>query len=166
MQEAVKLIWLRRKLWQIAFASSMVLAGACAPQIDARGHVDPADAAKQIHQGSSKEEVMQALGSPSSTSDFGEETWYYISGKQEREAFFAPKIIDQHVTRIVFAADGTVARMENFKQSDGKKIEIVEKETPTEGHKLGVIEQILGNVGRFNKKKSAAEDITKAPRRY
>ena len=154
------------KLLQIVTLSSMALLAACAPQIDARGHVDPPDVAAQIHQGSSKEEVIKIMGSPSSTSNFGDETWYYISGKKEREAFFEPKIIDQHVTRITFGADGTASQVEAYDQKDGKKIQMVEKETPTEGHRLGVIEQILGNVGRFNKKKSAAENITRAPRRY
>lgn len=154
-------------VWQIGAAASMaLLLSACVSQIDARGHVDSADTTEQVHEGVSKEQVLHVMGSPSSVSNFGDETWYYISAKKEREGFLEPKVIDQHVTRIIFTTDGVVAKVENFSQSDGKKVEMVEKATPTEGHKLGVVEQILGNVGRFNTKKSAADNITKAPRRY
>ena len=107
---------------------------------------------------SQKEDVTRALGSPSSTSDFGEETWYYISARKERQAFFAPEVTDQKVVKITFDENGIMKSMKRYTLEDGKEVVMVEKTTPTEGHSLGFFEQILGNIGRFNKSQDADLD--------
>lgn len=140
---------------------------ACSPIIDSRGHVETNTSPETLKAGtSSKDDVLKAMGSPSSTSNFGDETWYYISARKERKAFFKPEVKDQHVTRIVFNNEGVIAKIDNYSQADSQKITTVEEITPTEGHKLTVAEQIIGNLGRFNKdanKKGAAAPTPSRP---
>ena len=127
---------------------------ACSPIVDQRGHVSEVPLVDQITVGqTTQEEVLQLLGSPSTASTFGDETWYYVAARKERTAFFKPEITDQHVTQIVFDASGTVTRVKQYDENDGKELETVRKSTPTAGHKLGFFEQIIGNLGRFNKPK-------------
>lgn len=144
-------------MWQIIRTASIIsiFLGlvACSPIVDTRGHVGTEELAGKIKiDQSSKEDVLNLMGSPSSTSDFGDETWYYISARKESTAFFKPKVVDQHVVSITFDAGDTVKKVDKYGIKDGKKIDTVAKITPTEGHQLGFVEQILGNVGRFSKK--------------
>lgn len=127
------------------------LLASCSPLVDARGHSAQTDDFSQIITGQSRTADVQAvLGSPSAKSNFGEETWYYISETKETVGLYAPKITDQKVAAIRFDTDGVVQGIENYSKKDGKPVELVKKETTTEGHKLTFIEQMLGNVGRFN----------------
>lgn len=93
--------------------------------------------------------MVEQLGSPSSTASFGPETWYYISAHKQRKAFLEPEVLDQDVVQIEFNTAGLVDKIQTYTLKDGKKIDMVERTTPTEGHSMGVVEQILGNVGRF-----------------
>lgn len=125
---------------------------ACSPKVDARGHVDAQKQIEQLTIGRShKQDVMQLLGSPSTISTFGEERWYYITARKEAFGFLAPEVTEQQVTQITFDADGMVSAIERHGLNERRDIEITEDTTPTEGHQLGFFEQLLGNVGRFNK---------------
>ncbi len=124
---------------------------ACSPNVETRGHMLDADWKEHLKAGStSKEEVLQQFGSPSTTSTFGEETWYYITLQRESHAFFKPKIAEENVIRIVFDGSGVVQNVDTFDQSDMQKFAIAKRETPTEGHQMTIVEQTLGNLGRFN----------------
>jgi len=127
-----------------------LLAG-CSPIIDERGHRDDEPITSLVKVGSAQTEVAEKLGSPSTKSNFGDETWYYIKARKESRAILAPAITEQHVTRITFGTDQMVSKIDEYDLKDGKEVEIVTRETPTEGHRLGFFEQILGNLGRFNK---------------
>src|SRR5579872_4759820 len=91
----------------LALASIALLLAACV-RSETRGHLKEDEALSSIKpQVSTKDEVKKALGSPSSESSFGTPTWYYISTIRQSRAFFAPEIVDQHVTEIAFDAGGT-----------------------------------------------------------
>lgn len=134
--------------------SSLLLAAwlcACAAKVDNRGYAGNGDIKSQLTVGqTSREDVLAALGSPSARGSFGDETWYYISSRKEATAFFKPEIVKQDVTRIEFDSAGLVSHVENFDKEDGQDIQMAKRVTPTEGHELGFVEQLLGNIGRFN----------------
>jgi outer membrane protein assembly factor BamE (lipoprotein component of BamABCDE complex) len=132
------------------FAISAALS-ACSPNVESRGHVAEMEAYTQIKVGeTTRDQVLQTFGSPSTTASFGQETWYYVTAKKESFAFFKPEITDQNVVRVAFNTDGTVAAVEKFDKSSMQEIAITKRETATEGQELTFIEQLLGNVGRFN----------------
>lgn len=119
--------------------------------MDARGHgVNPRDLKQVIEGQSTKEDIEALLGSPSTTSTFGPETWFYISTTKERVGVFEAEVIKQRVLGILFDESGVVQEYAQYTLKDGKPVDVVQKTTPTEGHSLGVFEQLLGNVGRFN----------------
>ncbi len=125
---------------------------ACEPVVDQRGHVEDGSLTEKIFVGSTtKDEVKRDFGSPSSMSSFGDETWYYIRTRKESKAFFKPEIIEQKVTQVTFDDAGTVAEVKEYALKDSKPITTVAQTTPTEGHSLGFLEQLIGNLGRFNK---------------
>ncbi len=129
---------------------SMLLA-ACSPTVAQRGHPPLAEMqAALTPEVKTKEDVTRVLGSPSTTSDFGAQTWYYISAERESYAFLAPETTRQDVLRIVFDEDGNIVQTTSAGLADAKEIEVSSRVTPTEGHELGFVEQVMGNVGRFN----------------
>ncbi len=135
----------------LALVGLAVAIAGCSPIVDARGHgIDPNDL-KQLVVGQSRDEDVYALfGSPSARSDYSTNTWYYITERKETLGPFPSELTEQNVTAITFDADHVVRSIEDYTKDKGVPVVIVDKTTPTEGHELGAMEQLLGNVGRFN----------------
>jgi outer membrane protein assembly factor BamE (lipoprotein component of BamABCDE complex) len=125
------------------------LASACAPVVGTHGFqtVDVAPADIRIGE-DTKSTVLAQLGSPSATSTFEENVWYYISQTTERYTYNRPQVSQRSVTAITFAADDKVAEIRTLGLEDGQQVAMNDRETPTRGRELTVIEQLLGNVGR------------------
>lgn len=135
----------------LAFFSLCAALTACSPNVETRGHVADVDAYTQIKVGeTTRDQVLDRFGSPSTTSSFGQETWYYITAKKESFAFLRPELTDQSVVRLAFNGEGVVSAVEHFSKADMQDIAIAKRETATEGQELSFVEQLLGNVGRFN----------------
>lgn len=154
--------------WQISGRRSILrgllacyalsLAGCGIATVDNRGYVETTKAEERIKVGeSSREDVKGALGSPSTTSDFPPETWYYISRERETIAFLPPETLKQNVLQIEFDEGGKVSKMNRYGLDKAQDIEMVQRATPTEGRKVGFVEQLLGNVGKFNTPKDSTE---------
>lgn len=93
-----------------------------------------------------RETVMQRFGSPSTTAVFDQTAWYYVGSVQERMAFYTPHITERQVMVVRFNGD-TVTAVEKFGMERGRLVSYDDHETPTRGRELGVLEQLLGNVG-------------------
>ncbi|WP_300297883.1 outer membrane protein assembly factor BamE [Ferrovibrio sp.] len=133
---------------------------ACAPRQDYRGATIEEDKLKQIQVGTTTEaQVGALLGSPSTVSTFPDwgVTYYYISSETEAVAFLAPELIDQQVLSIAFDKDSKVKDIKRYGMKDGKPVAFVERETPTRGKELTVLEQLFGNFGRFSKEANGSK---------
>ena len=90
--------------------------------------------------------VQQRFGTPSTTAVFDQTTWYYVSSVQERVAFYTPNTTERRVMVVRFDGD-TVANVEKFGLARGRLVKYSDDTTPTRGRELGILEQLLGNVG-------------------
>jgi len=125
---------------------------ACTGRVNTRGNLPDPERIAEIKVGQhSRQDVADILGSPSSTAIFDRETWYYISKRTKTVAFFEPDLQERQVLVLRFDKNGVVSNVETLGIEDGRRIQPVERETPTAGNTLGFFEQILGNLGRFNK---------------
>ena len=52
-------------------------------------------------------QVAKLLGSPSTVATFNDKTWYYISKKTSRIAFWDPTVLDQEVLMVKFLDGGS-----------------------------------------------------------
>lgn len=93
-----------------------------------------------------RDTVQRRFGSPSTTAVFDQTAWYYISSTQERIAFYTPETTDRSVMVVRFDGD-MVSGVEKFGIERGRLVNYSSDETPTRGRELGIIEQLLGNVG-------------------
>lgn len=140
-----------RVVSSLAMAAAVLGLSACAPDIDIHGNAPTPDRLAQIKPGLTKPDVLALLGSPSETATFGDDSWYYISSRIVTVAVFAPKEIERGVVVITFNREGEVQGVRQLDLDDGKQVAINGTTTPTAGREMGVIEQLVGNVGRFNK---------------
>ena len=103
--------------------------------------------------GSSREQVLLSLGTPSTTSNQanGNETFYYISQKKARRfAFEKPRVVDQRILAIYMSESSAVERIANYGLQDGKVFDFVARVTPTGGKELSFISQLLRGGGAIN----------------
>lgn len=139
-----------RRAW-ITILALLLTAGACSPTVSTHGHRIDEDILAQIEPGqTSRDQVESLLGSPSSRSTFDDGSWYYVSQRTERKSFYQENLVDQQVVTITFDPSGVVEAVDRNALDDARQIQPVERETPTEGNELSLLEQFIGNVGRFN----------------
>jgi len=128
-----------------------LLAAGCETRIDVLGFVpDEASLARLQIGVQQREDVRDLLGTPSTVTPFGDETWLYISRRTSSRVFFEPTIIEQQVVAIVFDERGVVSDIRTLALSDGRIVNHVARATPAPGKELSFLEQLVGNVGRFN----------------
>ncbi|MGH6933416.1 MAG: outer membrane protein assembly factor BamE [Dongiaceae bacterium] len=126
--------------------------GACATRVDTRGNLPDPDDVLAVHPGAQdKQQVAEILGTPSTLGTFDDKIWYYVSKRTETVAFFQPKVTDQQVVVITFDDLDMVEDVKLYGLEDALAIQPVARETPTYGQELTIIQQLLGNVGRFVK---------------
>jgi outer membrane protein assembly factor BamE (lipoprotein component of BamABCDE complex) len=135
--------------------------GACAADINQRGNLPESDRITEIHPGTTtRDQVTKILGSPSSTGTFDPNSWYYISRKTKQVAFLDPDVIDQQVYIVNFDPNGVVKSVDHKGLKDARAVTPAPGATPAPGRELTFLEQLLGNIGRFNKSSSGTDTAT------
>jgi outer membrane protein assembly factor BamE (lipoprotein component of BamABCDE complex) len=124
---------------------------ACAPTVQIRGNWVEPDLVQQLHPGSqSKADVAALLGAPGSTSTFDPNIWFYVGQRSEQRAFLRPEITGQQVLALSFDSQNRLEAYVIKGQDAYQDVVISRDATPTSGKKLTLLEQMIGNVGRFN----------------
>ena len=125
--------------------SASVLAACQGPsEVLYQGYVVDQETLALAPVGSSREQVLLSLGTPSSTATFDNEVFYYISQKRKRAAaFMKPKVIEQSVLAVYFDKDGNVERLANYTLQDGKVFDMIARVTPTGGAETTFLGQLL-----------------------
>lgn len=129
-----------------------VAVAACTPQVTTRGNLLDPERLAEIQLGEhTREQVVEILGTPSSTAVFDQETWYYISERNEMLAFFKPRTTRRKIVVLRFDKEGVVSNISTIGLKAGRVIKPVDRETPTAGNEITFMDQLLGNLGRFNR---------------
>jgi len=133
----------------VAVAALGLATAACSPTVGTHGFQTIDVAPRDIVAGTdTRETVLTRLGSPSTTSVFEDNIWYYISQTTERYTYNRPQVSQRSVTAITFGPDNRVTEVKTLGLEDGREIAMNGNETPTRGRQLTILEQLLGNVGR------------------
>lgn len=127
------------------------LAG-CTPMNATRGNMLEDYQMKEILPGiDGKDDVVRKIGSPTTVSTFDDNTWYYMGQKTQKKGIMDPKVTSEKIVTIVFAAaDGKVQSVTQ-KQDGRSDIPLVQRTTPASGNDFTFVQQMLGNVGKFNR---------------
>ena len=136
-------------LLPVLLASAILMA--CTPTQTTRGNIVEDFRMTEITPGiSTRTNVLKSLGSPTTTSTFDDNVWYYIGQKMEKKGIFDPKVTEEKVVVVAFNEEGIV---DTFEEIENNRLDIpkVRDKTKTGGNDITILEQILGNEGRFNK---------------
>jgi outer membrane protein assembly factor BamE (lipoprotein component of BamABCDE complex) len=135
-----------------AFAVLLAASGltACAPITSYSGFQAIDAQPKDVAVGTDTKSTVRAkLGSPSATSTFDPNVWFYVNQVKQRVAFRRPQVVRRDITAIAFNKDSEmVEEVKVFSLKDGKVIAYNDRETPTRGREMTILEQLLGSVGR------------------
>nr|WP_112551311.1 outer membrane protein assembly factor BamE [Phyllobacterium trifolii] len=122
-----------------------------------QGYVIDDKALEFVPVGSSREQVILSLGSPSTTATFDNEVFYYISQKAHRSvAFMQPKVTERRILAVYFDKDSKVSSVSNYGLQDGKVFDFISRTTPTGGKDLSFLGQLLQGVGKTPSMPSAS----------
>ncbi len=123
---------------------------ACNPTLRNHGYIPTQDKPQAVDTASdTKASVLARLGNPSIKSTFDENTWYYLSSVRERLAYLRPITSERTITAITFNDDGAVQKVAEYGIENGQYVNFSDRETPTRGRELSVLEQIFGTIGRI-----------------
>lgn len=134
-------------------AAVLVLAiglAACSPQVVQHGHTFDPEALARITPGvTSREEVARLMGTPSALATFEDGRWYYVTQRRENRSFFQSNITEQEVITISFDDRGIVSDLNRHGMDQAMAIEPDPDSTRTLGNEMTIMEQLIGNIGRF-----------------
>jgi outer membrane protein assembly factor BamE (lipoprotein component of BamABCDE complex) len=131
----------------------MVALGACAvfeSPVIARGNRPTEDQIRDISVGvHTRNDVRTLLGSPTSSSTFGDRSWFYISSKTHVRPMRHQGISDPETVAIDFDDRGVVRQVRVLTEADMPTVTMVSRETPTPGNERTLLQALFGNIGRF-----------------
>jgi outer membrane protein assembly factor BamE (lipoprotein component of BamABCDE complex) len=126
----------RLRSWHWFAIGAALLAGAAAggcTQIYQHGYMVPEGALEQLPLGSSQEQVLIVLGTPSTVATISGEVFYYISQRAEQTSFLPQKEVDRRVIAVYFDKNRKVQRLADYGLKDGKIFDYISRTTPSGG---------------------------------
>ena len=131
-----------------------LLAGGCSffearPQL--RGNKVDAYQLKELVPGTStRADVTALIGSPTATATFDQNTWLYVSEVTRPRIARTEGVLSQRVVVLSFNDQGVLQNVKELNQDDSIPVSIVARATPSPGTEASFLQQLFGNIGRFN----------------
>ncbi|MGP9819097.1 outer membrane protein assembly factor BamE [Salinarimonas sp. NSM] len=116
-----------------------------------RGYILDEAALEQVTPGMNAQQVLELMGTPSTVSTVGNQSWYYISQTaRRRAAFMRQEVVDQRVAAIYFTPQLRVERKALYGLEDGVIFDFVSRRTPTGGAEQSFVRQLFRGVTSWN----------------
>ena len=134
----------------LSLAACSLLAVACTPTQAQRGNLLQDYQVNEVVPGvHTRTDVLRILGSPTTQAPFNENVWYYLGQETEKHGILDPEIIDERIVAVAFNEEGIVQNIKDV-GSDRIDIPFERSKTPTHGNDVTLMQQLLGNLGKFN----------------
>ncbi len=139
---------MKKKL--ILTTATLILLGACAPTKAQRGNLLENHQVEKVVVGvHTRTDILRLLGSPTTKAPFDDRTWYYIGQETEKRGILDPAIVEERIVAVKFNPQGIVQSLEDI-DSQRTDIPLARSKTPTHGNDMTMMQQLLGNLGKFN----------------
>ncbi len=117
----------------------------------ARGNQIDNDELSQLIPGTStRQDVTALLGSPTIKAPFDDSIWIYVSQVTRPVIGGTQYVRTQHVYEVSFDDKGVLNKIATKDKKDALPVQVVSRTTPSPGSKASILQQLLGNIGRFN----------------
>src|SRR5579871_6626228 len=133
----------------LALAAGLAALAACSPTASYQGFqaIDQKPADVKVGE-DTRSTVLTKLGSPTATSTFDKDVWFYMSQVRTQTSFYNPKVVSRNVVAISFDHDTQqVKSVDTFTLADGRVFPYNPHETPTRGREMTILEQMIGSIG-------------------
>ena len=141
---------MKRNIKNYIFTITILTIIGCSPIVENRGYVFDDKVISQIEiEKTNAGQVLELLGTPSTTSTIDGTIWYYIYSRAETTAFYQPSVASRRVITLGFNENSQVAYIKEYGLEDGNLIAFNTNSTPTRGRELTIIQQLFGNLGRL-----------------
>jgi outer membrane protein assembly factor BamE (lipoprotein component of BamABCDE complex) len=133
-----------KKLSVVVITVMSLMVAGCGPQVQNHGYILSETALEQVPVGSSQEQVLVVLGTPSTTSTLQNDVFYYISSQTRRRAtFMKAAMTDQKVLAVYFDKNRKVERIAHYGMKDGAVFDFISRKTVTSGQEITFISRVL-----------------------
>ncbi len=123
-------------------------AGACTPLRSHQGYVVDTDLVNSIQPGvDNRQSVLQTLGTPTITSQFGGGDWYYVARDSRNLGYTLPHPVSQITLQISFDQAGNVTTIRRAGSIRSPTSRPMARTTPTLGRQRGFFQDLFGNIG-------------------
>ncbi len=147
-----------RRLTRGAACLALLLAtGACSlpgfmtQPAQVRGNkVDDEQLVQLVPGTSTRQDVVALLGTPTARASFDDNTWLYIGSVTKPEIGATNIVEEQKVVAISFDQRGVLRGVSKKTQDDSVPVSVVARATPSPGTESTFLQQLLGNIGKFN----------------
>jgi outer membrane protein assembly factor BamE (lipoprotein component of BamABCDE complex) len=112
--------------------------------------VDPESLKELVPGTSTKEDVSAVIGSPTARDAFDDNTWLYISELTRERIGRTLGELKQDVVVISFDDKGVMTNVHQLDKADALPVTVIARTTPSPGTEASFMQQLLGNIGRFN----------------
>jgi outer membrane protein assembly factor BamE (lipoprotein component of BamABCDE complex) len=147
----------------IRMLAACALLGACSlvePPSQVRGNkVDP-EQLKELSPGTStRADVTALIGSPTAHATFDDNTWIYIGALTRPRIGQTQAVLSQDVVVLTFTDQGVLRDIDRKSAADSLSVNVVERTTPSPGTEASFLQQLFGNIGRFNPAGAASSGL-------
>jgi outer membrane protein assembly factor BamE (lipoprotein component of BamABCDE complex) len=150
----------RRLAAALALCLSMTACGWILPPPQTRGNKVAEDQLKELVPGtSSKADVTALIGSPTHKATFDDNTWLYITEVTRPRLGQTLGLLDQGVVVLSFDDRGILSNIKTVTDNDAIPVSIASRTTPSPGTEASFMQQLLGNIGKFNAGGTRASEL-------
>ena len=129
----------------------LLCVAACTPKKQTHGYMPIPSQVALLKPGvSTKAQVVDLIGTPAFINDFADNRWNYVAFRTEQIGFEKPDIVDYEVLQLIFGKDQVLQSLQQGDRDTLIAVQYDEEATPASGREMGLMEQFLGNIGKFN----------------
>jgi outer membrane protein assembly factor BamE (lipoprotein component of BamABCDE complex) len=148
---ALSSVRLRGAAAALALCLSLTACGWLLPPPQTRGNKVESEQLKELVPGTStKADVTALIGSPTQKAMFDDNTWLYITEVTRPRVGQTLGLLDQDVVVLSFDDRGVLTGLKTVTKNDAVPVSVVSRTTPSPGTEASFMQQLLGNIGKFN----------------
>lgn len=135
------------------------------PQQVRGNRVDPERLGQLVVGTATRADAITVLGSPTARATFDDNTWIYIFEMTKPAIGATNTVRDQAAVVLTFDSKGVLRKTDAKAMKDGYDVTMAAGATPSPGNETTFLQELLGNIGRFNAATGAGAGSTAAPNR-
>ncbi len=142
-----------------ALSGTLAGCGVFSPLPTDRGQmVEREDYDKLVPGTTTRADVTSLIGSPTAKATFDDNTWFYIGEITAPVPLAHPTVQQQQVLVLNFDQGGVLRSLRRLDKGNAHDVAMVGRTTPSPGSDSTFLQQLIGNVGRYNPLSSLGGD--------